>query len=311
VGRRRAAGGAGGRAGGGGRGQPRAGRRARPQRPRAARLRDRGLVLVVGHGAPHAPRAGARGPATVSDPGASAPPRVSVVVVSFNTREVLLRCLAALHAHVRLPFETIVVDNASADGSADAVRAGFPDARVVANSANVGFSRANNLGLRAARGEHVLVLNSDCEVRPGAVEALAAVLDARPDVAIVGPRTVGSDGRPQVSFGPRLTPLGEWRQRRLVRGGREGRADVLREVAALAAREQEPDWVSASCLLARRRALDAVGGFDESFFLYEEDVDLCLRVRAAGGRVVYTPTAEVVHHLGRSMDQAPSLARLE
>jgi N-acetylglucosaminyl-diphospho-decaprenol L-rhamnosyltransferase len=248
----------------------------------------------------------------VSGPSAAASsPRVSAVVVSYNTRDLLLRCLDALHAHARVPFETIVVDNASADGSAEAVRARFPAARVIANPSNLGFSRANNLALREARGELVLVLNSDCEVGPGAVEAMSAILEARLDVAIVGPRTVGADGRPQMSFGPRLTPVAEWWQRRLVRGVKEGRTDALREVASRTAGEQEPDWVSASCLLARRRVLEAVGGFDESFFLYEEDVDLCLRVRAAGWRVVYTPTAEVVHHLGRSMDQAPGLARLE
>jgi GT2 family glycosyltransferase len=236
---------------------------------------------------------------------------VSAVIVSFNTRDLLLRCLEALHAHVRVPFETIVVDNASADGSADAVRARFPAARVIANASNLGFSRANNLGLRAAAAEYVLVLNSDCEVRPGAVEALGAVLDGRPEVAVVGPRTIGSDGRPQVSFGPRLTPLAEWSQRRLVRGVKRGRPEALARAASLAAVPHEPDWVSASCILARRTVLEAVGGFDESFFLYEEDVDLCLRVRQAGWRIAYTPAAEVVHHLGRSMDRAPGLARLE
>jgi GT2 family glycosyltransferase len=236
---------------------------------------------------------------------------VSAVVVSYNTRDDLRRCLEALRAHAGIPMEIIVVDNASTDGSAEAVRAAFPDARVIANTANLGFSRANNLGLRVARGEFVLVVNSDCEVRPGAVAALVAILEARPDVSLVGPRTVGTDGAPQVSFGPSLTPLAEWRQGRLVRGVKAGDVDSLRRAAALAAEEQEPDWVSASCFLARKSALDAVGGFDESFFLYEEDVDLCLRLRRAGGRVLYTPRAEVVHHLGRSMERAPERARLE
>ena len=238
-------------------------------------------------------------------------PRVSAIVVSYNTRDDLLRTLEALRAHATVPLETIVVDNASTDGTAEAVRARLPDVHLIANTANLGFSRANNLGLRAARGELVLVVNSDCEVRPGAVAALVAVLEARPDVAIVGPRTVGTDGALQVSFGPSLTPLAEWRQGRLVRGVNAGDADALRRAAALAAEEREPDWVSASCFLARKSALDAVGGFDESFFLYEEDVDLCLRVRREGGRVLYTPRAEVVHHLGRSMERAPERARLE
>ena len=232
-------------------------------------------------------------------------------MVSYNTRDDLLRCLEALLGPAELPLEVIVVDNASRDGSAEAVRARFPAAQVIANTTNLGFSKANNIGLRAATGEYALLVNSDCEVRPGAVAALAGVLEARPKVALVGPRHVGTDGRPQVSFGPALTPLAEWRQGRLVRGVKAGRADALREAAARSERESEPDWLSASCLLARRSALDAVGGFDESFFLYEEDVDLCLRVRRAGWHIVFTPAAEVVHHLGRSMDKAPGLARLE
>ena len=247
---------------------------------------------------------------TTPGPGGTVP-RVSAIVVSYNTRDDLLRCLEALQASAGPALETIVVDNGSTDGSLDTVRARFPDVRAIANAANLGFSRANNLGLRAARGEFVLVVNSDCEVRPGAVAALCAILEARPQVAIVGPRTVGSDGGPQVSFGPSLTPVAEWRQGRLVRGVKEGDAAALRRAAALAAHEQEPEWVSASCFLARRSSLEAVGGFDESFFLYEEDVDLCLRVRQAGGRILYTPAAEVVHHLGRSMARAPALARLE
>jgi N-acetylglucosaminyl-diphospho-decaprenol L-rhamnosyltransferase len=247
----------------------------------------------------------------VTTPGPGGPvPRTSAIVVSYNTRDDLLRCLEALQAS-GAALETIVIDNGSTDGSLDAVRARFPEVRTVANAANLGFARANNLGLRAARGEFVLVVNSDCEVRPGAVAALGAILEARPEVAIVGPRTIGSDGGPQVSFGPSLTPVAEWRQGRLVRGVKAGDAAALRRAASLAAHEQEPEWVSASCFLARRSSLEAVGGFDESFFLYEEDVDLCLRVRQAGGRILYTPAAEVVHHLGRSMARAPSRARLE
>jgi N-acetylglucosaminyl-diphospho-decaprenol L-rhamnosyltransferase len=238
-------------------------------------------------------------------------PRLSAIVVSYNTRDDLLRCLAALHAPGEPSMDVIVVDNASHDGSADAVGAHFPAVRVVANAENLGFSKANNIGLRAASGEYALLVNSDCEVRPGAVATLLRLIDARPDVAMAGPRHVGSDGSPQVSFGPNLTLLAEWRQGRLVRGVKAGHADAQREAAALGARESEPDWLSASCVLARRSALEAVGGFDEGFFLYEEDVDLCLRLRRAGWRVVFTPAAEVVHHLGRSMDTAPARARLE
>jgi N-acetylglucosaminyl-diphospho-decaprenol L-rhamnosyltransferase len=247
----------------------------------------------------------------MTTPAAAAAPRVSVVIVSHNTRDDLLRCLAALRAHARVTLETIVVDNASSDGSAAAAKRGFPEVRVVECTENLGFGRANNLASREAHGTYLLVLNSDAEVRAGCVEALCRLLDERPDVGIVGPRTLGADGAPQMSFGPALTPWSEWRQRRLVRGVRAREPWALARAAALCAVEQAPDWVSGSCLLARRQAFDAAGGFDESFFLYEEDVDLCVRVRAAGFRIVFTPAAEVVHHLGRSMATAAARARFE
>jgi len=238
-------------------------------------------------------------------------PRVSVVIVSFNTREDVLRCLASLRDHLSLPHEVIVVDNASEDGTVAAVRADHPEALLVENARNLGFSAANNRGLARARGPFVLILNSDAEVRPGMVEALLERLEAHPEVGLIGPRTVDGDGVIQVSFGPPLTPLREWQQRRLVRGVKARRPAALAQAQARAAHEHEPAWISASCLLARREALQAIGGFDEGFFLYEEDVDLCLRAGRAGWGVLFTPAAEVVHHLGRSMARTPHRARLE
>jgi GT2 family glycosyltransferase len=238
-------------------------------------------------------------------------PRVAVVVVSFEARETLLACLRSLRTHVSLPLESVVVDNASTDGSADAVRGAQLGDVVLANADNVGFARACNQGWQSSRAPHVLFLNPDAEVTPGAVETLVALLDARPDVGAAGPRTRGSDGTIQVSTGPDLTLLAERRQRRLVLGVARRDARALAEAETLHAREHEAAWVSGSCLLARRAALEAVGGFDERFFLYEEDADLCRRLRDAGWRVVFTPAAEVRHHLGRSMAKAPSRARLE
>jgi GT2 family glycosyltransferase len=239
------------------------------------------------------------------------PPRVAVVIVSFNTREDVLRCLASLREHLPLPHEVIVVDNASEDATAAAVRAAHPEAIVIENTRNLGFSAANNRGLAQARAPFVLLLNSDAEVRPGLVEALLERLEANAELGLIGPRTVDGDGVIQVSFGPPLTPLREWGQRRLVRGVKARRPRALARAEALAAHEHEPAWISASCLLARRDTLLAVNGFDEGFFLYEEDVDLCLRAGRAGWGVRFTPAAEVVHHLGRSMARTPHRARLE
>jgi N-acetylglucosaminyl-diphospho-decaprenol L-rhamnosyltransferase len=238
-------------------------------------------------------------------------PRLAVVVVSYEARETLLASLGALHAHASLPLELVVVDNASTDGSPDAVRARYPEVLAIANAENAGFARGCNQGWRASRAPYVLFLNPDAEVTPGAVEALVRLLESRPAVGAAGPRTRGSDGTIQVSTGPDLTPLAERRQRRLVLGVARRAAPALAEAEALHAREHEPAWVSGSCLVARRTALEAVGGFDERFFLYEEDADLCRRLREAGWRVVFTPEAEVKHHLGRSMSKAPRRGRLE
>jgi len=241
----------------------------------------------------------------------SGAPRLAVVVVSFEARETLLAGLLALREQASFPLELVVVDNASTDGSADAVRARHPEAVVLANGDNVGFARACNQGWRATRAPHVLFLNPDAEVTPGALETLVGLLESRPAVGAAGPRTRGSDGTIQVSTGPDLTPPAEFRQRRLVLGVARREARALAEAEALHAREHEPAWVSGSCLVARRTALEAVGGFDERFFLYEEDADLCRRLREAGWHVVFTPAAEVKHHLGRSMSKAPARARLE
>jgi GT2 family glycosyltransferase len=237
--------------------------------------------------------------------GGSDRPRLSVVVVSYETREETLACLASLRA-VPLPLEVVVVDNASADGSAAAVRERFPAAIVEARAENVGFARASNVGWRRSSAPYVLFLNSDAEVRPGALETMLGVLEARSDVGIVGPRTLNTDGTVQVACGLPLTPIGEWRQGRLVHGVRRRDPDALAALEARCAREHDAAWVSGSCLLVRRETLESSAGFDERFFLYEEDVDLCERVRRAGLRVLHTPQAEVVHHLGRSMAHAPS-----
>jgi GT2 family glycosyltransferase len=236
---------------------------------------------------------------------------VAVVIASFNSRQTLPACLDSLARSSRLPLEVVVVDNASTDGSAEAARCHPLGARVAVNASNLGFASACNRGLGETRAAFVLFLNPDATVAAGAVEEMAAILEARPDVAAVGPRTRGVDGTIQVSTGPDLTLRSERRQRRLVIGVRRRDPRILREAEDLHAREHETDWVSAACLMARREAVAAVGGFDEGFFLYEEDADLCRRLRAAGWRVLFTPAAEVRHALGHSMAQASGRARVE
>lgn len=235
---------------------------------------------------------------------------LSVVLVSFNTRDDLLAGLRTLFARTRLTLEVFVVDNASADGSAQAVRTTFPQVAVLANDQNVGFGRAVNQALRATRTPYVLLLNPDARLQPGALEALLARLEREPELAGIAPRTTDEDGTPQLSFGPDLSLLAEWRQRRLVEGLRHRRTGALARAATVTQREHEPDWLSAACLLVRSAALHAVGGFDEDFFLYEEDADLCLRLRRAGYRLLHYPAAQATHALGRSARQTPARTRL-
>jgi GT2 family glycosyltransferase len=218
-------------------------------------------------------------------------PGVAIVIVSFETRETLLEGLEALAREAGPAAEIVVVDNASSDGSAQAVRERFPRVRLVANAENVGFARASNQGARESRAPLLLFL--------------------QPRVGVVGPRTRSGDGAIQVSTGPDLSLFSEPGQRRLVRGVARRDPAALAEAEVLHAAEREADWLSGACLMIRREAFDAVSGFDERFFLYEEDADLCRRVRAAGWRVVFTPAAEARHALGRSMARAPERARLE
>ena len=235
-------------------------------------------------------------------------PRVSVVVVSFEARDDLSACLASIDSHGGPGIQTIVVDNASTDGSADVAARAKPDARLIRNAENAGFGRACNQGAAASSAPGVRRASG---LRKRRDDALMRVLDEDAHVGIVGPRTVNDDGTPQLSFGPALGLLAEWRQRRLVRGVRRRDPATLRRVEALTAAAADPDWVSGSCLLVRRRTFEQVGGFDEAFFLYEEDVDLCVRARAAGWSVRFEPRAVVRHALGRSMARHPERARLE
>jgi N-acetylglucosaminyl-diphospho-decaprenol L-rhamnosyltransferase len=217
---------------------------------------------------------------------------VSIVIVSYNARADLERCLESLHAAAPShPHEVIVVDNHSRDDSADAARR-WSGVTVIENATNVGFAAANNVGIRASRGDVLLLLNSDTIVPPGAIDRLVAELEGDPAVAIVGPRLVDANGRPELSFGRMISPANEWRQKRLQRD--------QRRVERLTGERSHPDWVSGACLLVRRADAEAVGLLDERFFMYTEDVDFCASIRARGRRILFAADVEVVHLRGRS-----------
>jgi GT2 family glycosyltransferase len=241
--------------------------------------------------------------------GARRVPDLSIIIVSYNARADLARCLESLHTPPpSVPHEIVVVDNGSTDGSADAVRH-WRDVTVIDNGANLGFARANNVGIRASAGALVLLLNSDTVVPPGAIDRLAALLGRRPDAAIVAPRLVDGSGRAELSFGPGLGPFNELRQKVLFRGQVHGAPVLSGLVERMTRCAHEPGWVTGACLLVRRADAEAVGLLDERYFMYMEDVDFCTTIRARGRAILFVPDVEVVHLRGRSAASAPEATR--
>jgi N-acetylglucosaminyl-diphospho-decaprenol L-rhamnosyltransferase len=233
---------------------------------------------------------------------------LTVIIVSWNVRDLLRRCLVSIvdsPSTSKLEPEIIVVDNASDDGSPGMVRDDFPHVRLVANDRNQGFTAANNQGLARAGGRYLLLLNPDTEVVGGALETMVGYMEGHPEVGGLGPQLRYPDGRPQPSrrrFPTMATALVEstvvqewWPDNRILR--RYYVADTHDEAI------QAVDWVVGACLLVRREVYEEVGGLDEGFFMYSEELDWCRRIKDAGWAVVYLPTATVIHHEGKSSEQ--------
>lgn len=226
--------------------------------------------------------------------------RASIIIVNWNTRELLSRCLASIYAHPPArDLEVIVVDNASSDGSAAMIREDFPQVTLLVNEHNAGFAAANNRGIRQSSGTSVLLLNSDTEVRAGALETLLQFMEANPRAGAAGARLLNPDGSLQHSCSPLPTLLREgmhlfhldYQQRRAMRAW---------DVAA----PRPVDVLLGACLLLRREAIDQVGLMDEYYFMYSEEVDYCRRLQDAGWILYWVPQAEVVHYGGQSTRQA-------
>jgi hypothetical protein len=232
---------------------------------------------------------------------------IDLVIVSYNACEDLRTCLRSLREHPpSRDLRLVVVDNASTDRSVAVAREEWPGALVLPQAENLGFARANNLGIRAGTSPLVLLLNGDTVVPAGAIDALVAALEADPAAAAAGPRLVDADGLPELSFGRMISPWNELQQKLIGRWHARGVPAVRGWVRRRTSRRHYPDWVSGACLLVHRGDAEAVGLFDERFFMYTEDVDFCAALRARGRRVLFTPAAEVVHLRGRSGQSAPA-----
>lgn len=227
-------------------------------------------------------------------------PDLSVITVSYNVRDCLAACLESVGASLsRIEHEVLVVDNASGDGSAEMVRRRFPSVGLIASPANLGFARACNVAIRQSRGRIVLLLNPDTEILKGDFEGLIGLLDGEPRIGAVGAKLLNADGTVQPSC-YRFPNLRDVVSSCLLGGALSSGPlrfdyDESRDV----------DFVRGAFMAIRRSCLDEVGLFDETFFMYAEEADLCRRMRLEGWRVVYAPIVEVVHHKGKSAAQVP------
>ena len=232
---------------------------------------------------------------------------IAVIIVNWNAREDLRRCLESLYAEPKptVAYEVWVVDNASDDGSADMVAAEFPQVRLVVNADNAGFSKANNQAIAQTDSRYVFLLNSDAFLHPDALDRLVAYADAHPKAGIVGPRVLNPGGSLQFSC-RRFPSLGAGFFRNTYLGRLFPHNKFSRDYLMVGfdhTHDSAVDWVSGCAMLIRRDLLEEIGALDERFYMYCEDVDLCQRAWEGGWEVVYAPEAVVTHAIGRSSDK--------
>ncbi len=220
---------------------------------------------------------------------------LSIIIVNWNTRNLLAQCLDSIRqTSGDLPVEVIVVDNASTDGSQTMLQQSYPEARLLANSQNVGFARANNQAIAVAQGRYFLLLNSDTIVLPQALARLVSFANQQNDAGIVGGKLLNSDGSLQESWASFPTFWSEML----------GRNFRTKQMATSRPLSYKVDWVGGACLLARPTAIAQAGGLDESFFMYAEETDWCFQMRRHGWQVYYLPEAEVIHLGGGSASRS-------
>lgn len=232
---------------------------------------------------------------------------LTIIIVSWNVRDLLARCLRSVEAEIgRMQgpprVETIVFDNASGDGTAEMVRRRFPWVHLMEHGANIGFARANNLAQQESRSRYYLYLNPDTELSGGSIVGMLRFLEENDTVAAVGPALLNPDGTLQNSSYPAPT-LGRefWRLIHL---------DRIRKLSQYPLEDwrdsgpREVDVIQGACLMVRREAIQQIGSFDESFYIYTEEVDLCQRLRQSGWKVYWLPSLSVIHYGGQSTRQA-------
>lgn len=238
---------------------------------------------------------------------------LSIIIVSWNVADLLLSCLASIfNGADTKKVEVIVVDSASTDDTLTRVRERFPQVRLLPQAENVGFSRGNNIGMAEANGRYLLLLNPDTEIIGDALSEMVAYLDANPDVGIVGPHTLNSDGTTQAT--QRRFPtlmIGFFESTWLQPYAPKSLLDSYYFLDGTEPDETlDVDWVQGSALMARREVYQQIGGLDEGYVMYSEELDWCKRTKDAGWRVVYVGHAQIIHHGGKSTEQVAARSHI-
>ena len=227
-------------------------------------------------------------------------PELTIILVNFNDRTHLGECLSSLEKGTSsLAREVILVDNYSQDGSQELVRNSFPWIKLIRNEENLGYAKANNIGIRASRGEFILFLNTDSVIPPDALPRLLAEIKADPGTGAIGPALVHQNGGYQVSFGLKRDFWSEILQKFFLN-------PYFKLALKVSHRAREVGWLGGACLLSKRSVLEEAGLFDENFFLYFEDIDLCLRIKEKGSKVIFYPLVKVVHLGGATTSGSPT-----
>lgn len=240
-------------------------------------------------------------------------PDISIIIVNWNTKDLLLDCLSSVFDTVRKSSrETIVVDNGSTDGSAAAVARHYNQVRVIINASNQGFARANNLALRQMRGRYALLLNSDTVLTNGAVDTMREFLDHHPDVGICGPQLLNRDGSKQTSVGAFPTISSEFMSKKLMRLFYPAEYErAFRPKDSPYTETAEVDFVIGACMMVRKTAMDTVGMLDEDYFFLYEEIDWCFRMHSNEWKVCHLPDVGIYHLGGQSMKEINLRARAE
>ncbi len=226
---------------------------------------------------------------------------LSIVIVNYETPDYTIACTRSLlESGPRCSLEIIVIDNGSKDGSLSLIRQAFPDVICIETGENLGFARANNLGINNARGEYVLILNSDTKVLGGCLDRLFETLMTDPSLGAVAPKQLDGRGKLQLSWGSFPTFLTEI-YRKIVHYRLSLNDFIIRDyLEEKYAGQINVDWISGSCLMARKKALEDAGLFDPHYFMYFEDIDLCRKIRDAGWKIRLDTDASIIHYGGVS-----------